>query len=151
MPMPPLAASPMQNHQNYLVDTNVISEIGKIVPNPLVLDWLEANSPWTKLSAITVKELYFGAFRMAEGKRRNALLATVENLVWLYDEDVLPFDSACAVICAELHDKAIRAGHTPHIEDLMIAAICQKNGLTLATRNVKDFDYLGIPLVNPFE
>ena len=135
----------------YLVDTNVISELGKVSPNPRVMDWLETNSPFTKLSAITVKELYYGALRMPEGKRRESLLAMTENLVWLYDRDVLPFDSACALLCAQLHDRAIRAGRTPQIENLMIAAICIKNGLCLATRNTKDFDYLDIPLVNPFE
>ena len=141
----------MQDRQQYLVDTNVVSEIGKVAPNQRVLAWLETHSPFSKLSAITVKELYFGALRMPEGKRREALLNTTDNLVWLYGEDVLPFDAECAAICAQLHDAAIRAGRTPQIEDLMIASICKKHGLCLVTRNVKDFDYLGIPLVNPFE
>ncbi len=141
----------MREVQRYLIDTNVISEIGKVAPNQRVMDWLQVNGPLSKLSAVTVKELHYGACRMSEGKRRDALLTTTENLVWLYDDDVLPFDSASAIICAELHDKAVRAGRTPQIEDLMIAAICLKHGLCLATRNVKDFDYLGVPLVNPFE
>ena len=141
----------MRDRQEYLVDTNVVSEIGKAAPNPKVIDWLEAHCPFSKLSVITVKELYFGALRMPEGKRREALLNTTDNLAWLYGDDVLPFDSECAIICAQLHDKAIRKGRTPQIEDLMIAAICMKHGLCLATRNTKDFDYLDIPLVNPFE
>ncbi|MBR2790723.1 MAG: type II toxin-antitoxin system VapC family toxin [Eggerthellaceae bacterium] len=141
----------MRGEQRYLIDTNVISEIGKVAPNPCVMDWLEANTPQSKLSAITVKELYYGAYRMPEGRRRSTLLATTENLVWLYEEDVLPFDSASAIICAELHDRAVRAGRTPQIEDLMIAAICLNHGLCLATRNTKDFDYLDVPVVNPFE
>ena len=135
----------------YLVDTNVVSELGKLNPNEHVLDWLEEHSQDSALSAITVKELYYGALRMAEGKRREALLTLTENLVWFYEDDVLPFDSACAVICARLHQLAVKSGRTPQIEDLMIAAICLKNGLCLATRNVKVFDYLGVEAVNPFE
>ena len=52
---------------------------------------------------------------------------------------------------AELHEQALSQGKVPAIEDLMIAAICKRNDCVLATRNVKDFDYLAIDVVNPFE
>lgn len=135
----------------YLVDTCVVSELMKAQPEEHVIDWLERNSNDLQLNAITVKELYYGALHMPEGKRKNRLLSAVENVMWLYEEEILAFDQRCALICARLHDLAIRAGRTPQVEDLMIASICLRNECTLATRNVKDFEYLGVPLVNPFE
>ncbi len=56
-----------------------------------------------------------------------------------------------AFLCAELHEQALSRGKVPTIEDLTIAAICKRNDCVLATRNVKDFDYLAIDVVNPFE
>lgn len=61
------------------------------------------------------------------------------------------FDARVALECARLHRRAIVAGRTSMIEESMIAAMCACRDATLATRNVKDFDYLGVRLVNPFE
>ena len=141
----------MGPERKYLIDTNIISELGRTAPDRRVLDWLESYNPNATLSVITVKELYYGALRLPDGRRRESLLALAENLVWLYDEDVLPFDAECALIYAQLHDRAVRAGRTPQIEDLMIASIALKHRLTVVTRNVKDLAYLDVPVLNPFE
>lgn len=52
---------------------------------------------------------------------------------------------------AAFHELAISPGRTPTIEDLMTAAIAQTNNLTVATHNVGDFEYLGVPVFNPYE
>ncbi len=135
----------------YLVDTCVISEVMKPKPNDAVVEWLCDNSNELRLSAITVKELYYGALRMDEGRRKDALITVIENIVWLYSEDIIPFDKRAATICARIHNRAQREGFTPTIEDLEIAATCLSNDMTLVTRNVKDFDYLGVSLFNPFD
>ncbi len=135
----------------YLVDTCVISEVMKPRPNDAVVEWLCDNSNELRLSAITVKELYYGALRMDEGRRKDALITVIENIVWLYSEDIIPFDKRAAIICARIHNRAQREGFTPTIEDLEIAATCLGNDMTLVTRNVKDFDYLGVSLFNPFD
>ncbi len=135
----------------YLVDTCVISEVMKPKPNDAVVEWLCDNSNELRLSAITVKELYYGALRMDEGRRKDALITVIENIVWLYSEDIIPFDKRAAIICARIHNRAQREGFTPTIEDLEIAATCLGNDMTLVTRNVKDFDYLGVSLFNPFD
>lgn len=135
----------------YMVDTCVISEIMKPKPNNDVVEWLCDNSNELRLSSVTVKELYYGALRMDDGKRKDALLTSIENIIWLYNEDIIPFDKRAAVVCARMHNRVQREGFTPTIEDLEIAATCLSNDMTLVTRNVKDFDYLGVPLFNPFE
>ncbi len=134
----------------YLVDTCVISEVMKPKPNDAVVEWLCSNSNELRLSSVTVKELYYGALRMNEGMRKDSLMTSIENIVWLYGEDIIPFDKRAAIICARIHNRAQREGFTPTIEDLEIAATCLSNDMTLVTRNVKDFDYLGVSLFNPF-
>ena len=134
----------------FLVDTNVVSELTKVQPNEQALDWLCENSNEMGLSSITVKELYFGAMRMPDCRRKTSLLTALDNIVDFCSEDIYDFDMRAAIACARLHALALSLGRTPSIEDLMIASIAAVNNLAVATRNIKDFEYLGVPCVNPF-
>lgn len=62
-----------------------------------------------------------------------------------------PLDGFSAYLCAKMRVETLASSHNPSIKDLMIAAITERHNATLVTRNVKDSDYLGIALVNPFE
>lgn len=135
----------------YLIDTNVVSEVCKKEPVSQVMDWLNANARSLYLSVITIEEMRFGEFMMPKGKRRTKLGKMIDALVESYAERTLCFDVKAAEKCAALHELAISAGRTPSIEDLMIAAIAQANDLTVATRNVRDFDYLGVSVLNPYD
>ncbi len=135
----------------YIVDTNVISEAIKADPNPVVLVWLEQNSRSLYLTSITIEELRFGALMLPKGKKRKALEAWIDSLSADFSQKILSFDTPATEICAGFHEKAISSGKTPSIEDLMIASIAKREGLCIATRNVKDFEYLDIELVNPFK
>ena len=135
----------------YLVDTNVVSEACKKEPASHVVDWLSRNASNLYLSVVTIEEMRFGELMMPKGKRRAKLSKMIDGLVASYIGKILCFDIAAAEKCAEFHELAISSGRTPTIEDLMIAAIAQVNSLTVATRNVRDFDYLGIPIFNPYE
>lgn len=135
----------------YIVDTNIISEAIKADPNPAVLAWLEQNSCALYLTSITIEELRFGALMLPKGKRRKALEEWIDSLSAGFSQKIFSFDAPAAEICAGFHEKAISSGKTPSIEELIIASIAKREGLCLATRNVKDFEYLDINLVNPFE
>ena len=135
----------------YIADTNVISELVKKEPSPSVLDWCESHEDELALTVVTIEEIHFGALMLSEGKRRAKLLETIAQIIDVYESRTFSFDAQAALECARLHRKAIAAGRTPTIEDLMIAAICVCQDATLTTRNVKDFDYLGVRLVDPFE
>lgn len=135
----------------YIADTNVISELVKKEPSPNVLGWCESHENELALTVVTIEEMHFGALMLPEGKRRTKLLETIAQIIDVYESRTFSFDARAVLECARLHRKAIAAGRTPTIEDLMIAAICICQDATLATRNVRDFDYLGIRLVNPFE
>jgi predicted nucleic acid-binding protein len=135
----------------YILDTNVTSELIKVQRNEKVINWLLANQENCWLTAITVKEMYFGALRLDRGKRRENLLNAIAAFEHMYVDKTLAFDSSCCKICAELHLQTIEAGHNVSAEDMMIAAICKRHGGVLVTRNIKDFQYSGIKLFNPFE
>lgn len=135
----------------YVVDTNIVSELVKREPNASVLKWMEDHSSFLYLTAITIEEMRFGALMLPEGKRRAKLLETIDRIVDIYGSRTFSFDVRAVEECACLHRLAIKLGRTPSIENLMIAAICLCHDAVLVTRNVKDFDYLGIELINPFE
>ncbi len=135
----------------YLVDTNVISEVMKASPSESVLNWLKLHEYDLFLSVVTVEELRFGELMMSQGKRKKKLHEMIDFVLEKYASRILIFDAVSAELCAEYHNQAIKSGRTPTFEDLMIAAIATTNECVLVTRNVRNFNYLGIELFNPFE
>lgn len=135
----------------YVADTNVVSELMKRETSSEVLNWFQDHEGRIYLTAVTIKELYYGMLRLPEGKRKRALRDAITAIVMECSDKTLAFDGYSGYLCAEMHEMAVSAGKTPTIEDLMIAAICKRHDAVLATRNVKDFEHLGIDLVNPFE
>lgn len=134
----------------YVADTNVVSELMRSDPDFSVICWFQDHEGEVYLNAVTVEEIYYGIFRLPEGKRRRRLEDAIAGIVMDCSDKTLPFDAYCGYLCAELHARAISLGRTPTIEDLMIAAICRRNDAVLATRNTRDFDYLDISCVDPF-
>lgn len=135
----------------YIADTNVLSELMKKRPSHEVISWFQDHESKVYLTSVTVKELYYGMLRLPDGKRKSLLRESLTAIIMECADKTLSFDGYCGYLCAELHQRAVSQGRTPTIEDLMIAAICLRNDAVLATRNTKDFDDLGLNLVNPFE
>lgn len=134
----------------YVVDTNVVSELAKRSPNEAVVLWFSAHAHDAYLTAITIEEMRFGCLMLPEGRRREALSRTIDVIIESYASKTLSFDGSAAKECARLHYQAIKSGRTPSIEDLMIAAIARSNHAAVVTRNVRDFSFLGIDVVDPF-
>ena len=116
----------------YIADTNVVSELMKSDPTSNVIDWFQDHEGAVYLTAITVEELYFGMLSLPEGKRKRRLGEAITPIVMDCADKTLPFDAYCGYLCAQLHARATASGHTPTVEDLMIAAICQRNNAVLA-------------------
>ena len=135
----------------YLVDTNVISELLKKAPNENVVRWMMAHATELCLSVISIEEMRFGALFMPEGKRKRALTSSIEKLISQYRDSIWAFDASAAERCARFHAFAVQNGRTPAIEDLMIAAIASSHGAPVVTRRVRDFEYLDVEIINPFE
>ncbi len=136
-----------------ILDTNVLSELVKPVPEQRVVDWLDSLVPDEVMTtAVTAAELWYGVRRLPDGKRRAELAEGIDAM--LFDDlggRIEVFDAAAAnryadiVMAREKLDRPIAAA------DAQIAAICAKRKATLATRNVKDFEGTGVVLVNPWD
>jgi len=132
----------------YLLDTNVISELRKTRPHGAVVAWLETlRAEQIFLSAVTMGELQTGV----ELTRGQDLAKANEIEIWLTSVEMsfafIPMDSACFREWSRL-----MAGKPDSLrEDGMIAATARVHGLTVATRDEKDFKHLGVEIVNPFK
>lgn len=137
----------------YVLDTNIVSEITKpmAIANPNAIDWLQDHNQDLYLTSVTIMELYYGIMRLPDGKRKRSLREHIDIIVQECSDKILPFDSFSGYLCGEMRCKAQSVGRVPAIADCMIAAICQRHGATLVTHNVKDFDYLDLKIVDPFE
>jgi predicted nucleic acid-binding protein len=135
-----------------ILDTNVMSEILRPAPEARVLDWLAAQDGATiHLTAITEAELRHGVAILPADRRRDGLVAMIDQIV---REDfagrVLPFDSPAAETFAVIGAARRAIGRPIMHADCQIAAIAQVHGATVATRNTPDFADCGIDLINPW-
>jgi predicted nucleic acid-binding protein len=135
-----------------VLDTNVISELMRPLPDAGVLRWMDrqpARSIWT--TAVTFYELRSGILSMPAGKKRTALSEFFEQ--WLdkvLERRVLNFDTAAAERAAEITATRKAKGRPAEARDTMIAGIVLANHATLATRNEKHFEEIAKFVVNPW-
>jgi predicted nucleic acid-binding protein len=135
-----------------VLDTNVLSEALRSLPDPSVLSWL-ANQPRASLFTTTVTrgEVLYGIRLLSDGKRRRGLWDAAQRI---FSEDfagqVLSFDSEAADMYAEIAASRRTTGKPISQFDAMIAAMARSRGATLATRNVNDFEDCGVDVVNPW-
>jgi predicted nucleic acid-binding protein len=136
----------------WIVDTNVLSELMRVTPEPTVVAWLDGQAPesiWT--TSITVFELKFGVALLADGRRKKALRDALDAL--LHDDlagRVLDFDSAAAAEAAALAARRQQAGRGVDMRDTQIAAIALARKAGIVTRNLRHFDDLAIEVVDPW-
>jgi predicted nucleic acid-binding protein len=136
-----------------ILDTNVLSALMRAAPQPSVVTWLNhqaAESIW--ISSITLFEARLGLALLPAGRRRQALEAAFARLLAEDLENrVLDFDSAAAVEAASLAAERQKAGRPVDIRDTQIAGIALARRATLATGNVRHFEDLKVPVVDPFD
>ena len=135
-----------------LLDTNVVSEPIRKVPDPSVETWA-AGLPLESLffSAVGEAELRYGAEILPAGRRRETLIADIEGMLRdAFMDRVLPFDSDAAREYAYIAAVRCSIGRIVMPADLQIAAIARSRGLAVATRNVRDFRDTGVEMVNPW-
>jgi toxin FitB len=133
-----------------LVDTNVWSEAFRPEPDAKVRNWAAANAQALWISTVVLGELLSGTELLPDGRRRQALVGAYERLVETCSDRIVPFDLEAARHYAIVVAKQRRAGRNPGTADSQIAATALARGMKLATRNTKDFEDLGIELIDPW-
>lgn len=137
----------------WLLDTNILSELRRPLPEQRVLDFL-ARCPLDQLyvSTITFAEIRFGITNATEPSRRAELEQWLEAAIRpMFANRVLEITENVMFRWRLLVEQGRKAGRTFSQPDLILAAIALESGLTLVTRNVKDFTGLTLSLLNPWE
>jgi predicted nucleic acid-binding protein len=134
-----------------LLDTCVLSELYKPSPMESVKNALNAIADSDLyLSVITIGELSKGIALLPEGNRKHDLQNWFNDIEKSYYQKILPIDSQIATIWGQITAKAKNQGFTLAIADGLITATAIRHGLHLMTRNIKDFDFTGVLLLNPW-
>jgi predicted nucleic acid-binding protein len=136
----------------YLIDTNVVFEWTKPLPNSGVRSWLAGTEPdHVYLSVITLAELRYGVERMAPGRRRTALDAWIMgDLLLRFEGRILDIDFAIANEWGRFMAHSPSQGRVAGIMDTWIAATAAVYGMTVVTRDVAPFHALAVPYFNPW-
>ncbi|MBS0366282.1 MAG: type II toxin-antitoxin system VapC family toxin [Proteobacteria bacterium] len=135
-----------------ILDTNVLSELMQAAPQAVVVSWLDqqpADSIW--ITSITLFEAHLGVALLPKGKRQLLLATALENLVARdLGKRILDFDSGAARAAAILAAARQKRGLPVDMRDTQIAGIALARKASIATRNVRHFQDLKVPILNPW-
>lgn len=123
----------------YLLDTNVISEMTKPLPNENVINKIFEKQKESKLCSITFAEALYRVKRMPSGKKQDLFLDFYLNTI----QNMYSFADFCvhsANVYSDLKSRLDKIGKPAQELDLQIASIAIANNLILVTRNIKDFE-----------
>ena len=133
----------------YLLDTNVLRELGKTMPHENVAVWLKTvDDSDLAIGALTVREITKGVAKLRKTKPEiaAALDVVVKAIFDAFEGRVLSADRAVAAVWGEM-----LAASDKHVDDAGLAATAIVHGLIVVTRNVKDFEGRGVKLIDPFK
>jgi len=125
-----------------------VSELVRVRPDARVVAFVRSQTdPF--ISVITVHELIYGAER-APSARRAKLLAWIAALRSQFAGRIVPINEDIAAEAGRLRTAAEAQGRPTEAIDALIAACATAQGAAVATRNVSDFQPMGVPVVNPW-
>jgi len=137
----------------YLLDTNCISELVRLKPEPRVMAWMQAaEETLLYLSVLTLGEIRKGLAGLPQGKRRTNLETWLEiELGARFAGRILPIDVPVADRWGLLAATAKREGKTLSTIDGLLAATALHHNLTVVSRNVSDFADTRVQVLNPWK
>jgi toxin FitB len=137
---------------NYILDTNVVSELVAQNPDPHVIGWVDSVDPESLfLSVITIGEIKKGVEKLSSSNHKEELLAWLEqDLLIRFGEHILPIDASVVMTWSHMAAELEKIGKTMPAIDSLIAATASDLGYTLVTRNTADFDAVAISVLNPW-
>jgi toxin FitB len=134
----------------FLIDTNVLSELVRPKPEPKVVAFIRSQ-PDLWLSVIILHEFAYGIERLSDPNRRAKLDAWVQGIKLQFDGRMIETDALIAEQSGKLRASVEKQGRNSDPIDALIAASALAHGLTVVTRNTKDFELFGVGVVNPWE
>ena len=135
-----------------ILDTNVVSETWRPMPNPIVVEWLDSQREDSLyLCTPVLAELRYGIERLAASHRKDRLKRAIDRLEEEYRDRILPLDTTAAAEFGRLAVNRERIGRSMEPMDCLIAAIAVSHRAALATRDIQDFAGLGLNVMNPFD
>ncbi len=134
----------------WLLDTCVVSELTRQVPDPHVVQWLTVNADQATLSAVSLGEIQYGIERMPVGRNRNTLQLWFDGLCAQFGARTVATDDAAWKTYGRLKASVEAIGRPQEDLDLLIAACATVRNLTVVTRNTKHFEDSGVKTLNPW-
>ena len=137
----------------FLLDTNIPSELIRPKPESKIKTWIAAQDLETLfISAVSFGEFRKGIVMRSPGRRKEELETWIDtDLPMLFSRRILSVTRSIAERWGALEGQRQLAGRPLNVPDGQIAATALEYGLTLVTRNVKDFDGLGVTIFNPWD
>ena len=134
-----------------VIDTNVISELAKPMPDSRVARWANGQYPEQIVTTtVVLAELEFGLALMPAGDRRRLLTEKIRMLISdTFADRIYTFDRLAVPYFATMGALRKNNGRSIEAADLMTAAIAASRGFSVCTRNVADFEFCGVALLNP--
>ena len=138
----------------WLIDTNVVSEMMRPLPESQVAAFLDSiEGEGLGLASITVWEVLDGIGRLAPGRRRDSLSTRFHDLLdELFEDRIVDWSLNDAQVCARIMEEKRRRGESldDHVPDAFLAAAAASRGLAVLTRNTGEFRNTGVKTVNPW-
>jgi predicted nucleic acid-binding protein len=138
---------------NYILDTNVISELVAAKPNPKVIEWIQSvESGQIFLSVIAIGELKKGIDKLTDSDRKRMLNHWLnDDLLVRFENHLLAIDQNTMLIWGRLVAKLESIGRPILAIDSLLAATALQMQYTLVTRNTAHFEWTEVDLLNPWE
>ena len=135
-----------------VLDTNVVSEAMKPQPDAAVRAWLNDQAAQTLyLSSVTLAELLFGIRALPAGRRKNMLDRALTELLALFEDRILPFDTDAARHYADLAVTARNGGRGFPTPDGYVAAVAASRGFIVASRDRLPYEAAGLKVIDPWK
>ncbi|MBI9045014.1 MAG: type II toxin-antitoxin system VapC family toxin [Anaerolineaceae bacterium] len=138
---------------NYLLDTCILSEFARKRPEEKVIEWLDSiDEEMLFISVISIGEIQRGIEKMEESNRRGKLSAWLNmDVRKRFGNRLIKIDENTMLRWGTLTASLEKNGHPMSVMDSLIAASAFQENLILVTRNIKDFEYSRVPLINPWD
>ena len=135
----------------FLLDTCLLSEFFKKQPDSRVSDWFAEQLPDTLfLSVLTIGELRKGLLRLPQSRKKTEIAKWINDVKVFYGRRILNFGLTTTEIWARIRAQSESVGKPLSMIDSLIAASAVEHQLTVATRNVRDFERCGVETFNPW-